>query len=236
MNPKVATWCLAGIVFVCEMMGGMSSVALTDAIQASMLVFAFCLMPMLIQSRWGGLDGFVGQTQGTVDGEVRPYEACDNQKAKYTAWPQSPPSWGSTSEQPGVAPGGGDITFNGKYNQTLYGCIADTSPWMLLTPVDELVQLMFSICTVFISWPIQPMAMHRVMVAKDGKSVRASILGFLIFPVIIFLPMIVMGLAAAAEYPGSLGANAFMTICGSMFHKGKGYAFVAVMFMTSSIA
>ena len=58
-NPKAAVWFLGAVVFICEMMGGMSSVALTDAVQASFLVVSFALMPILIADRFGGMDGFV---------------------------------------------------------------------------------------------------------------------------------------------------------------------------------
>lgn len=225
MDPKACVWILAGIVFVCEMMGGMNSVALTDAVQASFLVLSFALMPMLIASRWGGLDGMVKA-------------GCSNEKVWATAWPDSPPAWGTTTKNINGSAVMGDsiVDFNGHHNQTLYGCIAHTSVWMLWTPPKELTNLCFSVMTVFISWPIQPMAMHRVMVAKDGRSVKASILSFLLFPCLIFLPGIVMGIAAAAEFPMNAPANAFMTVCGSMFNQGGFFAFVATLFMTSSIA
>merc|ERR1719506_772069 len=118
---------------------------------------------MVMQGYWGGLDGVINK-------------GCSNEKSVYTAWPDSPPSWAQvTNEVEGSqVVDGRVITYNGKYNQTLYGCIAHTSPWMTQTPPQQLTALMFSIAVAFISWPIQPMAMQRVMVAKDGKAVKSA--------------------------------------------------------------
>jgi Na+/proline symporter len=228
IHPNTGVWFLAGFVFLCEIMGGMSSVALTDAVQATMLVISFCLMPMLIASKWGGLDGFVSPD-------------CSNKKVMYTAWPISPPEWSVGMDALTEVSGyqivnGENVTFNGMYNQTVYGCIADTAPWMLLTPLPDMTKLMFSIMSVFITWPIQPMAMHRVMVAKNGSSVKWAIFAFLTFPMVIWLPGIVMGMAAKAEFPETESINAFMTICSEMFNFGGGYAIVSVLLITSSIA
>jgi len=53
---------------------------------------------------------------------------------------------------------------------------------------------------------------------------------------VIFLPGVVMGMAAAAQFPWYSGVDAFMVICQDMFNQGGFYAFVATLFMTSSIA
>jgi len=107
---------------------------------------------------------------------------------------------------------------------------------MTWTPPQDLTALMFSIAVAFISWPIQPMAMHRVMVARDGKAVKAACASFMGFPMVIFLPVIVMGFLVAAEWPGTNMNYAFMTTMGEFIKIGGFPAVIAVMFMCSAIA
>merc|ERR1712072_746695 len=58
----------------------------------------------------------------------------------------------------------------------------------------------------------------------------------MLFPIVIFLPVIVMGFVVAAEWPESNKQYAFMTMMGVMFKMGGFAAVIAVMFMCSAIA
>ena len=46
-DAKSVVWVLAIFIFFCECLGGMASVALTDAIQAGLLLFAFFMLPLM---------------------------------------------------------------------------------------------------------------------------------------------------------------------------------------------
>ena len=70
-----AVWFLATFVITCEFVGGMTSVATTDAIQAFILLLAVFLMPMLGVGKWGGLDALGGEGGDT----------CDNLREKYVS-------------------------------------------------------------------------------------------------------------------------------------------------------
>ena len=56
-DHKVWVWACGLFIYMCECLGGMASVALTDAIQASLLLFAFFMMPVLCLAEWGGFAG-----------------------------------------------------------------------------------------------------------------------------------------------------------------------------------
>lgn len=59
-DTKTWVWLLGMFIFTCECMGGMASVALTDAIQAGLLLFSFFCMPIMCQYNWGGFEGVGG--------------------------------------------------------------------------------------------------------------------------------------------------------------------------------
>jgi len=72
-------WCLYLFILICEFAGGMASVALTDAVQAGLLVISFFILPCLVTHVWGGFDGIgkidcqnrqVADTFGYVAGPV----------------------------------------------------------------------------------------------------------------------------------------------------------------------
>jgi len=56
------SWLLFGFIYCCELLGGMASVALTDAIQAGLLLFAFFFLPFLVLGEYGGFEGVGGPT------------------------------------------------------------------------------------------------------------------------------------------------------------------------------
>lgn len=70
-EAKGLTWACGMFIFLCECAGGMASVALTDAIQAGLLLFSFFMMPILCSSYYGGVAGV-----GYVD--------CMNRETAYT--------------------------------------------------------------------------------------------------------------------------------------------------------
>jgi len=84
VNGKTAVWFLAMFVWTCEIMGGMTSVALTDAIQCSILLLTLTVMPMVVANYWGGVEGLGG-----------PH--CSNYHTIKTMWPDAPPKFGSTT-------------------------------------------------------------------------------------------------------------------------------------------
>jgi hypothetical protein len=59
-TANIWVWFFGTFIFACECMGGMASVALTDAIQACLLLFSFIAMPLLCQHHWGGFEGING--------------------------------------------------------------------------------------------------------------------------------------------------------------------------------
>ena len=54
---KIPTWCLGMFVLGCETLGGMNSVAFTDAIQFMFMSIALLCIPILISSAYGGFFG-----------------------------------------------------------------------------------------------------------------------------------------------------------------------------------
>ena len=54
---KFPTWCFGIFILICESMGGMNSVAITDAIQFMFMMIALLCIPALIWSNYGGFFG-----------------------------------------------------------------------------------------------------------------------------------------------------------------------------------
>ena len=52
ITSKGVVWCLAAFVYLCETLGGMESVALTDAVQCTFLVVSFLSVYLLIGSKY----------------------------------------------------------------------------------------------------------------------------------------------------------------------------------------
>ena len=75
-SPDLLCWHVAR----CEFIGGMTSVAWTDAIQCSILFGAIVFMPILASAKWGDFNALGGD--GTAD--------CDTLREKFTPHPISP--------------------------------------------------------------------------------------------------------------------------------------------------
>jgi Na+/proline symporter len=56
-DTRIYVWAFGMFIFTCECLGGMSSVALTDAVQAGLLLFAFFSLPCIASYYWGGYAG-----------------------------------------------------------------------------------------------------------------------------------------------------------------------------------
>ena len=136
-------------VWVCELMGGMNSVALTDAVQAGILVFCFMLTPMLLESKYGGFEGIAGET-------------CQN-----LCWYDTT----EDNETAAVYPNGTSYTVTETIDVRKYGgCLYHVQNWIFQHPARSFAWLLASLCLTVVGGCVNPMAMHRTMVAKSDKA------------------------------------------------------------------
>jgi hypothetical protein len=71
VDANSTVWFLATFILACEMLGGMTAVAISDSIQMTVMGTSFLLLAVLMQYQYGGLSGSV------------PYH-CDNYVATVT--------------------------------------------------------------------------------------------------------------------------------------------------------
>ena len=82
-------WSLAIFIYACETVGGMESVALTDAVQCCFLMLSFISTYFLIEYKYGGFLGFFGGPESP--------QSCEAYQTKNTTWPEEPPTYGLTT-------------------------------------------------------------------------------------------------------------------------------------------
>jgi len=175
INSRVAVWFLAGFVFMCEMLGGMTSVALTDAIQAAIMVMCFMIMPFLCEAQWGGFAGITDDN-------------CQNRERVII------PEFASLPRK--------DLNLT---HTKIIGCMPDTDPGFLQYPGPWAARLMFSLAVAFIPGCIAPFSIHRVMVAKDDAAISNGVALVHAYPYCFFTPGILLGLSKKVLFPDVQG-------------------------------
>ena len=71
-------WSLAMFIYACETVGGMESVALTDAVQCCFLMLSFISTYFLIEYKYGGFLGFFGgpESPQSCEASCMVWRAC----------------------------------------------------------------------------------------------------------------------------------------------------------------
>ena len=105
MSANGVVWFLAMFIYACETVGGMESVALTDAVQCCFLMVSFIATFFLIEYKYNGFVGFFGE-------EDNGGQFCDAYQTKNSTWPEEHPAFGTTTL---VEPGPQSTWSNGTH-------------------------------------------------------------------------------------------------------------------------
>ena len=93
LSPEMVVWGLGLFIYACETIGGMESVALTDAVQCSFLVISFISIYFLIEFKYSGYTGIFGDDHSTDNTRDR----CQNYQTTKSTWPEEHPAYGLTT-------------------------------------------------------------------------------------------------------------------------------------------
>jgi Na+/proline symporter len=262
IDGKAAVWFLATIVLICEFIGGMTSVAITDAIQCCLLVASFFSVGLIFAARYGGFGGITDyhcpsyQVIHTPDSCSTGYRHANHPiycedfhdeelfngcilcaPAAATRW------WDYCEEVCGKAAADATYVFNNTlvrkdfspvrfFTQT--GCLANTRPTLLEYPTREMAWQMLSMTFLFAPASLSPMFIHRLMIAKDDDTVRRMFPPLYVFPFGFFLPSILIGITKTAVFNDKQGA-VFSVMVSEMSEWGGFFAFVAILLFCSCI-
>lgn len=242
-GADAAVWLLACFVVCCEFVGGMTSVATTDALQCAILLSAVFLMPMLGAARWGGFAA-LGTEFGGAD--------CDNARVSYASEVPSTGRWLYAAVTDLVCSSGGDnewsdCTPGETYKKMTLGCIGSNvnTSWFYLYPPKYLAVFMWTFAMGCIGFPYHPVALQRIFIGKSDRDVAKVASLVHSYPMVIVLPLLYLGIVVAVVYPhcvmgddgsGSEGCGAVAMIAKSFVGSGGIFLFAAVLLMASCVA
>merc|ERR1711865_352553 len=179
---------------------------------------------------------------------------CQNEKLTFTKWPALPPAYGTTKQENWTMSSNfgetdlmdnsekyPEITSDGLYNVTYTGCWMHTKPWLSLYPPRYFAHLMFTIAVAFLPFGVSPFAAHRTMVAKSDRALQQGLTPLHLFPLMFFVPVILLGLTRTAIFPAVAGGayphgpEAFTTMVTYWLEAGGFKSFVGILVVASCV-
>lgn len=142
------------------------------------------------------------------------------------------------SERQSICGSEGVFAFtNHTMTHTQYRClpINTGSAWITKYPPAELAALMFSFGFSWFPFAMAPVTLHRVMTSKDVDSVRWAFTVLHMFPIVFFMPMLLLGWTAGAMWPED--TTSAMPLVAFKLAEESGFgAFVSILCLVSCIA
>lgn len=161
ITSEGVVWMLVAFIYACETVGGMESVAITDAVQCTFLMAAFISVVMLIEFKYGGFVGFFGYPNDP--------ENCQAKMVVNTTWPEEPPGWGRITLVENQTSGEPIL------NMTEYGCVIFEYGWWLDYPpiFGQALMLWIPIGSAVLC--LSPAGIHRAMISGSDDSFRRAL-------------------------------------------------------------
>jgi len=212
--PKWASMLgFVAIVLALEIIGGMNSVILTDAVQAAIMILSFLVVPVVLAIHYGNL------------WEMAP---ADCQSLVYVesnvSDPSIPPAECSAHDPGCIAA----------------GCIDAVRPEFYLLPTrSKTCSIIWFLLNMFAA-PLQPHMIQRVYIASSESDLRIVMGAMLVAPFLAQIPGILMGLTKAAYAPSwpqaAQEATAFSAVTSQLMEYGWFEYFLVTIMTCSSLA
>ena len=165
----------SALIFIFEIIGGMRSVAYTDAIQASFMIIVFLIMPIILSARYGGYTGQI----------IDPYLFQNGQHCK-----------SSNNNSTGV--------WSGCINYATQPVISKTfiSEQYFLRKPSSLTAINYVLFVVsLISFGLNPHILQRIFAAKKDENVKMTIIAVSLSPLLTVFSQTFLGITFLSNFP-----------------------------------
>eukprot|EP00931_Biecheleriopsis_adriatica_P051595 TRINITY_DN29943_c0_g1_i1.p1 TRINITY_DN29943_c0_g1~~TRINITY_DN29943_c0_g1_i1.p1 ORF type:complete len:680 (+),score=114.29 TRINITY_DN29943_c0_g1_i1:243-2042(+) len=202
------------IILVLEMLGGMNSVVLTDAVQSSVMLCAFLVVPFLLGLQYGFLP------------EIAP---ADCPSLTYVM-PNASSQW--------LAPE--TCMESGHAACVPAGCIAAVRPEFYDFPSRSTLSDICFFLLNMLAAPLQPHMVQRAYIASNDRDLRLVMGAMLLAPFVAQTPGILIGLTKSAYNPtwplATQASTAFSAVTDQLLQTGPVQYFVVAVMLCSTLA
>eukprot|EP00038_Savillea_parva_P002281 m.112542 g.112542 ORF g.112542 m.112542 type:complete len:889 (+) comp10786_c1_seq2:92-2758(+) len=219
------------VTVICDWIGGQRGIALSDSLQAGLMIVSFLTMPFVVSNEYRSFSEVMSTCTGP-DGLN-----CIAQRRPWFS--KTPTVLGSClfNNQSATDPECFRSTFTGPNATAEFS--AATTQWGInpdeLTILDHQTLSMFGFIVNGFAFPMQTHFLQKLFLARSEAVIRHAMLALAVSAFMVFFPAFYYGMLTAADFPHET-MTAVPMLCGKLMDKGGFPQFIAIVSLNAVLA